>query len=368
MTINSDSGPCLPEALEILALASSLNSIVDVDTLLQKIGDTAERLLDCEGSSIMLLDETGKTLQFRVATGAKGTALKKMELPVGQGVAGWVAAHAEAVLLADVASDKRFAAQFDRATGYETRSLMAVPLFTKGAVTGVAEVVNKKNGAQFTQADMDLLRGLAEAAAVAVSNARMIRDHKNFFSHLLELLASTIETAKPGMESHTTHSAYLACAVGRRLGVSEGEYRSIYYAGLLHDIGYIGMKSPRLVRDAGLLATASAEDLHVVMSARMLEGINILQSAIPLVLHHHENFDGTGFPGKLAGTAIPLGARILRLIESMEELRMAGGLRGEPLKLRAVKEARAGAGTRFDPRVADAFVQLLEEGEHIWEI
>lgn len=356
--------------LEIFALASNMNAISDLDTLLQKIGDTAEHLLDCEAASIMLLDESRRTLSFRVATGAKGSALKKMTLPVGDGIAGKVAQNGECVIVNDTASDPRFAGQTDRSTGFVTRQLLAVPMLLKGEIIGVIEAVNRRDNANFTRTDSDLLRSLADSAAVAVANAKLIRDHKNFFSHVLELLACTIETAKPAMESHPNHSAYLACAVGRRLGMDEAAYRYLYYAGLLHDIGYIGLRSQRFARVMpGQLSSAlSDEDLHVIMSVRMLEGINILQGSLPIIRHHHENFDGTGFPDRLSGQAIPLGARILRLVEAAEDLRMTDSLHGNALRDAAVEMAKNGSGKQFDPAVVDAFVQLLGEGERIWEI
>ncbi|MFA5161482.1 MAG: HD domain-containing phosphohydrolase [Elusimicrobiales bacterium] len=354
--------------LEIFNMAASVNAIVDLDALLQKIGDTAETLLNCEAGSIMLLDETRKFLYFRVATGDKGGILKKMTLPVGEGIAGWVAQRGETVVVNDAASDPRFAKQFDKNTGFVTRQLLATPMMFKGEIIGVAEVVNRRDNTPFSDYDVDLFKALSASAAVAVSNTRLIRDHKNFFSHVLELLSATIETTRPGMESHPNHSAYLSCAVGRKLGITDTEYRYLYYAGLLHDIGYVGMKNARLVDGLGLLPNVPEEELHVLMSVQMLEGITILQGALPVIRQHHENFDGSGFPDRLSGNNIVPGARILRLVEAMEELRMTGGLRGDELRVRAIKEARDGAGTLFDPRAAEAFIQLLGESEQIWEI
>ena len=97
----------------------------------------------------------------------------------------------------------------------------------------------------------------------------------------------------------------------------------------------------------------------------MLEGIKLLEGAIPIIQHHHERWDGTGFPGKLKGEDIPLAARILYLVEKVEELRMIG-LRGDDLYEKAIKEAKEGAGTRFDPKVVEVFVELLGSQEGVW--
>src|SRR3989339_1113647 len=100
------------DAFELLAIAGSLNSTLDLDYLLQKIGLAGERLLESEASSIMLLDDTKKFLYFKVATGNKGSALKKMTLPIGKGIAGWVAQNKQSLIVNDTKNDPRFAAMF----------------------------------------------------------------------------------------------------------------------------------------------------------------------------------------------------------------------------------------------------------------
>ena len=147
------------------------------------------------------------------------------------------------------------------------------------------------------------------------------------------------------------------------LGVDEYEYRMLYYAGVLHKIGYVAFKNPRLLADMGVMS--ASEEMLPTFSARMLEGIKMLEGAIPMIRHHKERFDGTGYPGKLAGEAIPLGARVLGLAVKMEELRVSG-LRGVELGTQARKEAREGAGTRYDPQVVEAFAAVLESQGGAW--
>jgi response regulator RpfG family c-di-GMP phosphodiesterase len=84
-----------------------------------------------------------------------------------------------------------------------------------------------------------------------------------------------------------------------------------------------------------------------------------------MILHHHERFDGAGYPDKLAGEAIPLGARILAVVEMVEDLRMVG-LRGAELRRKAVQEAAAGAGRSFDPKVVKALTELIEAQSTAW--
>lgn len=356
------------DAFELLAIAGSLNSTLDLDYLLQKIGLAAERLLDCEASSIMLLDDTKKFLYFKIATGKKGSALKKMTIPIGNGIAGWVAQNRQPLIVNDTKNDPRFAKMFDKSSGFQTRQLIAVPMITRGELVGVSEVLNRRGNRPFSETDLGLLTSLSNLASVAITNTKLIQDQKNFFSHMLELTTVAIEASRPKMESHPNHCAYLACAVGKRMGIDDLGYRALYYAGLLHDIGYVGMKNKRVLEDAGMVNMTINEEMHATLSVKMLEGIKMFQGSLPMIRHHHERFDGAGFPGKLSGESIPLGARILGLIEALEDVRITGGLRGDELRKRAIQEAKAGSGTRFDPAVVDAFLQLMEQEESIWEL
>ncbi len=343
-------------ALELFSIAGSLNSTLDLDFLLQKIGAAAEQLLDSEASAIMLVTDDKKSLFFRVASGEKAKALKTMTLPIGQGIAGWVAQNRQSQTVNDTKSDPRFAGKFDKASGFTTRSLLCVPMLFRGELVGVVEVLNKRSGT-YTEGHVGLLSSLANLASVAIVNAKIMAEQKNFFSHVLELLTAAIETSRPGLENYPVRAAKLATSIGRAMQVEEYDYRMLYYAGVLHKIGFIAFKNNRLLADLGV--TSASEEMLPTFSSRMLEGIKMLDGAVPMVRHHKERFDGTGYPGKLKGDDIPLGARILGLAVKMEELRSAG-LRDAALGAQALKEAKAGSGTSYDPKVVDAFAAVLE--------
>lgn len=357
----SENGKTKP--IDVLSIAEELTSTMDLDELLKRIGDAAEDLLDSEASSIMLMSDDKKSLFFKIATGKSGHTIKKMMLPVGTGVAGWVAANGKPEMVADVRTDKRFAGSFDKASGFVTRSLLCVPMIHQGEIMGVVEVLNRRSGA-YTQEHMRLLSSLSNFAASAVANARYMQDQQNFFSHVLELLGGLIDGAKPNMQGHPSRCAGFACAIGKAMELDDHTYKMLYYAGFLHDVGYLGMKNARLMAAMGI--AQPAEELHPTVSAKMLEGMRVLEGALPIIQHHHECWDGSGFPGKLKGEQIPLGARILWLVESLEDFRAMAGLHGDDLIARAIQEAKAGAGSRFDPDVVEIAVELLENYKGIW--
>ena len=121
----------------------------------------------------MLLDEGTFELTFAVATGEPGESVKELRVPADQGIAGWVLEHDEPLIVNDVAADPRFYAEIDQASGFTTRSLLAVPLTIRETQIGVVEVINKQGEGGFSARDQDLATALAAQAAVAIDNARL---------------------------------------------------------------------------------------------------------------------------------------------------------------------------------------------------
>lgn len=155
----------------IIELTRSLNSTLSLHPLLQKIIGAARELTRTEASSIMLVDRTTGELRFEAATGERKHEVASVVVPMDHSVAGWVAQHGEPLVIDDAHSDPRFYHQIEEQIGFETRSLLAVPMTTKGNVIGVLEVVNKRGDATFSAEDLETLSVLAAQAAVAIENA-----------------------------------------------------------------------------------------------------------------------------------------------------------------------------------------------------
>ncbi len=156
----------------LLEISSMLNSTLKLDELLGQILSAATELTDAETSSLLLLDEEGEELTVEVASGAPGEAIVREHVPAGQGIAGWVVEHGEALVVDDPSSDPRFYHGIDEKSGFETKSILAVPMTTKGRTIGVIEVINKGEGG-FTPRDQKVTTALASQAAVAIDNSRL---------------------------------------------------------------------------------------------------------------------------------------------------------------------------------------------------
>lgn len=169
----------------LLNITTALNSELNIYQLLPLIMLYSKDLLRAEASSLFLLDESAENLYCEVAMGEKGDIIQKyLRLPVGSGIAGWVAKNRHSVLIKDAYEDERFNSEYDKKTGFRTKSLICVPLFVKEKLLGTLEVINKVGGETFDSDDLEHLSMLADNAAVAIENARL---HEGLRKRVLEL-------------------------------------------------------------------------------------------------------------------------------------------------------------------------------------
>jgi signal transduction histidine kinase len=160
----------------IVEVSKTLNSTLDLDSLLQIITKSAVELTDTEMASILLVDKASGELHFEAATSAERGALETLVVPRDKSIAGWVMRENKPLLIHDVRHDPRFYPQVDAVTGLATRSILGVPLRFKGQVIGVLEALNKIGGDDFTDGDVQILTALAGQAAVAIENARLLAE------------------------------------------------------------------------------------------------------------------------------------------------------------------------------------------------
>ena len=156
-------------------ISRTLTSELDLNRLLRKIAHAAVEVLDASTGSLLIWDPTDNSLVFAVTEGGEGEGetLKQGRMPADQGIAGWIFTHRQPVIIEDVSQYERFFKGIDESLGYRTRSLIGVPLMTKGEMIGVIEVLNKKSGEKFDEQDLDTLSALAGQAAIAIVNARL---------------------------------------------------------------------------------------------------------------------------------------------------------------------------------------------------
>ncbi|PIU83357.1 MAG: hypothetical protein COS68_04425 [Elusimicrobia bacterium CG06_land_8_20_14_3_00_38_11] len=337
------------ELNQFFEIVCSITTTSDVDSVLKKVGSAAEKLTLTMASSIMLLDDDGKNLYFKVASGDKGTILTKLKVPVGEGIAGWVAANKQPLIIQDVSVDARFTGKIDSESGFKTKSILCVPLIANDELVGVAEVLNKIDGSNFTENDKAILTSLSNFAAVAIVNAKNISGQQNFFANVFEILTTAFEANDKRFSGHCFKVAQLSTAIARELNITGSHYKDIYYAAVLHDVGFIAEPEYSILEH-------SSNRVHPIKGYEMIKNINLLKSAAGLIKYHHLMYDGSGFPAEgLKKEAIPVGSRIISLVEAVEDMRFS--VYPEE-KIRQTVESQKGI--KFDPVIADIYLKISE--------
>ncbi len=186
---------------------------------------------------------------------------------------------------------------------------------------------------------------------------KAVVDIRNMFTQTVRALASAIDARDPSTKKHSEHVSGIAVEIGQAMDLSEGELEQLEWAGLLHDIGKIGirdavlLKPERLTREERMLMNE-----HPAKGEEILKDVDQLSRERPLIRHHHEWYNGSGYPDRLIGEEIPLLARVLHVADAFEAMTASRPYRPIPLTTtEALAELRRYAGIQFDPLVVDAF-------------
>lgn len=346
----------------LMELAATINSTLDGGEVRTRAIEAATRLVDAETGSLLLHDPATNELYFEVALGEKGERLKEIRIPADQGFAGWSFTHAEGLIINDPDNDPRFFRGADQKSSFRTRSLLAAPLVIKGRVIGVLEAINKCDG-RFNERDLELLTFLANQVAPAIENASLYAELRELFLETALTLSEALECRDTYTGGHTRRVRDYSLAIGRRLGLSSQELEHLNLAAILHDIGKIGVDDAILRKQGPLDQDEFSRMMeHARIGAEILQYVRSMVPVIPGVRYHHEKYDGTGYPERLRGEAIPFLARIIAVADTFDAMTTDRPYRKGLPRETALAELEKCSGTQFDPEIARAFIEVLTAG------
>jgi putative nucleotidyltransferase with HDIG domain len=246
-----------------------------------------------------------------------------------------------------------------------------LPLMAKGQLKGVLELFMRRpfHGAGDWHATLELF---ASQLAIALDNADMVERLHRSHHELMHAYDATIEGWSRAMdlrdketEGHTLRVTEMTMRLARAMGVSAEDLIHIRRGALLHDIGKIGVPDQILLKPGPLTdAEWVIMRMHPVYAYEMLAPISFLEPALAIPYAHHERYDGAGYPRKLKGEQIPLAARIFAVVDVWDALRSDRPYRAGWDEQRVRDHIRAGAGSHFDPRVAEVFLAVLSAQDH----
>lgn len=247
------------------------------------------------------------------------------------------------------------------------RELACVPIEGKDQPCGWLLALNHQGGPEaefneFGSIETQLLSSVGTILGIHHSNLALYRDQSQLFASSVQALTSAIDAKDRYTSGHSNRVAYYSVSLAKHLGLSKAERDTLYVAGLLHDIGKIGIDD-HVLNKPGALTEEEFEQikLHPELGFEILKGVRQLDSVLPIVLHHHEAWDGSGYPHGLAGHKIPQMARIMAVADSFDAMSSDRPYRKGISDEKLDSILRDGAGSQWDPEVIDAFFEIREE-------
>lgn len=219
------------------------------------------------------------------------------------------------------------------------------------------------SGDPFTEAEESIIRTVARMLRLHLEEGRLHeRYHRAFLSVSHRILKSG-EGRAPKMREHSLTCAKLSRSVALKLELPSSDVEAISIAAILHDVGSL-LLDPDLMKKPSLSgAELATVRTHPLLAETFLQGFRFPFDVLKIIRHHHERWDGRGYPDGLAGEAIPIGSRVIGLIEAYDAMTTGKDYKAPKAKAKAIEEMKAEAGFQFDPKAVDALLAVLSKGK-----
>ncbi len=350
----------------LLDFSNSLNATRTMEDAVELLLQTLRRMLRCNRISILLqTPETGQ-LAVAEAMGLPRDVIRRPIDPAESPVVKRVMEGAEVVFVENVA-DSEIAA--GRGQG---SSFMSVPLVDSTEQTrhvfGIVNLTDREGNSSFTPDERRLAESIAHAASIAVANLRNKRSLEKSYFDTVGALALALEAKDPYTHGHSQRVTSMCMIVADVLGFSNEQMDQIMFAGMLHDVGKIGIPESILLKPSRLTQEEFERIReHPAVGERMVGHISFLSNAASIIRHHHERWDGKGYPDGLRGAEIELPARIMAIADSYDAMTTDRSYRRRLNRYQVFDELMKGRGTQFDPECLDVFIKHVAESRSIPE-
>lgn len=335
----------LRELSKLYAINESIQpGHVDEHELLERIVDMAAQITEARKVWLFLVSEKGDDF---VLTASKGLTNEDKSTDPSE-LSPWL--ERDLMAGSDVVTWER---------------AVTVPIKIGGETLGLLGVGEKASGEEFNEEDKALLRALAQRASLAIENKMLYEGIYSTVTETLFSLVSIIEARDPCTKDHSQRVTQWAVQISKAMGFNREQQEMIRFAGYLHDIGKIGIKDSILMKQGAL----SPEELeviksHPVIGEKLVKPLGLLPIERSVIRHHHERWDGKGYPDGLAGEEIPLSARIVAVADVLDAITSDRVYRkGKSLK-DALCEIQRYGGTQLDPQLVKVLIELVLKGNH----
>jgi len=341
---------------EMLEMANKLNRIVMVDEALAEATQSAVDILGADSGLLYLVE--GEQLTCKYTIGINRKNMEELSCGFGETAVGKAAASRKTIRVADTSYDRRVAAGPGFLAEGESRSTLCYPLVCHQRLIGVLQLFRRTSGGAFAGIDRQVIEILGQQTAAAIANAQFHAAQQNYFPHVIELLRLCMSKHLV-WEGHLHNVTRYCSLISRKLNLDSETRRDIHFAAILHDIGFARMGS--LVKHSNRKQFLDRYREHPVLGAELIKPIIVWKGVAPLILHHHEYYDGTGYPEGLRRDEIPIGARIICVVEALDTMTNPNSYASTQSREQAMADLQSYTGTRYDPAVINALVEALGE-------
>jgi HD-GYP domain-containing protein (c-di-GMP phosphodiesterase class II) len=341
-------------------VARTVSSSLRLESVLNLIVDSAAQVMNVKACAIRLLEPDTGLLTARAARGLSDAYLAKGPVRVAESAIDQRVLRGETVTIMNAAQDPDFQYGEDAAREGLT-SVLSVPLRSRGEALGVIRVYAHSER-HFDRDEIALLEAFANQAAVAIENASLYEDIRRNYYETVRALTIAIEARDPATYGHSERVTAVCQRLADRLHMTSDQKELLRFGTILHDIGKIGVEKAALdARQSESMEQRLFYEMHPLIGRSIIAPVEFLQPICAVVLHHHEHWDGTGFPGSLKGEAIPFDARLVAVVDAYD--RLVHGLEGqEGMDAAAAFEViEKAAGSQFDPALVEVFAKMKSE-------
>lgn len=244
-------------------------------------------------------------------------------------------------------------------------SLVSIPLSYQGKVPAVLSLFKRADNVSYSQSDIELISILSGQAAIAIENAKLFDQLERSHFESMKALAQAIEAKDLYTRGHCDRMVDYALAIADRLGLSPEEKKHLGYGAALHDIGKIGIHE-LILNKSGKLTDKEYEIMkaHPMLGAEIIKGVDFLSPVVPMIYYHQERYDGKGYPEGLSGEQIPIGARIIAILDTFDAMTSDRPYRKAlPMEV-AFAELRRCTGSQFDPTIVETLIKIIQEDQN----
>lgn len=346
-------------ALYDIALATG--SVLDSNTLLQRLQSNIEQFLAPDSYGIFLYHEESDS--FEVATAnTESRPVFEMEgeyypLKPG-GLISEVMLHRKPIRIDDLGDGDR--ENLLHNISMPVKSWLGIPLISGDRLVGALSVQSFKANA-FSIHDQRFLESIAGQVSIALDNAHLYEELEDAFVQTVVALANAVDVRDAYTHDHSQRMAVYATETGKALGLNDKDLENLRWGALLHDIGKIGVPDEILLKPDSLTEEEyETIKRHPSLGAAIVAPVKKLEPVAPIIRAHQERFDGAGYPDQLGGDQIPIAARILSVVDSYVAMTDDRVYRDAISHEKAIREIKDSAGTQHDPVVVEAFLQAIE--------